>query len=328
MSQGRSSRKGRRDAEILEILSDDEPVGIWYETFNNYCALVFAITLSWDYIRSGEQGCQSIEQFGSWNLFINFLYFQLPKRSRAVPFLHSLSFVGSVVSILIYPYLFYVIDPNLPNIQYNYSSLDKEKENLSFIYTSMSVREIIARVTIFYIMPVLCHITELYNNREVLVWAYSSRGWRLIHIWVAFAYPLLGFIYECTFPEAGGEVEPLLMQQRRKDIDLHTYFLRNKMLAFIGNLIALLTLYIIILRSYGDEEVVEKVSKLMSKETSNTRPCRKQLKKRSSREVEIDKQVRENNQSSEADAGDEAGFTSESSWFSDNENKIKSASGQ
>ena len=66
----------------------------------------------------------------------------------------------------------------------------------------------------------------------------------------------------------------------------------------------------------------------MSKETSNTRSCRKQLKKRSSREVEIDKQVRENNQSSEADAGDEAGFTSESSWFSDNDNKIKSASGQ
>jgi fumarate reductase subunit D len=286
-------------------------MGIWYETFNNYCALVFAITLSWDYIRSGEQGCQSIEQFGSWNLFINFLYFQLPKRSRAVPFLHSLSFVGSVVSIMIYPYLFYVIDPNLPNIQYDYSSLDKEKEKLSFIYTSMTVREIIARVTIFYIVPVFCHIMELHNNREVLVWAYSSRGWRLIHTWVAFAYPLLGFIYECTFPEAGGEVEPL--QQQRKDIDLHTYFLRNKMLAFIGNVIALVTLYVFILRSYGDEEVTEKVSALMATKevATTTRPFKKQLKKKASRE---DAAL---GNSSEADAGDEAGFTSESSWFSD-----------
>ena len=139
-------------------------------------ALVCGCTVAFEYFSiPGTFG------FFSWSLLIHFIYFQLPFESRALPFLHCISFIGASITPWAYGYLL-IWKPNLEN---------DNMSNWDFDRTSVIVRAVLV-----YFIPLVFHTLDVTSNLESLIKSYQTKSKPLMYIWSLTSYGLFGLTYE------------------------------------------------------------------------------------------------------------------------------------
>ena len=139
-------------------------------------ALICGCTVAFEYY-----SISNTFNFFSWNLLIHFIYFQLPLESRALPFLHSVSFIGASITPWAYGYLL-TWKPNLEN---------DNMSNWDFDRTSVIVRAVLV-----YFIPLVFHTLDVTSNLESLIKSYQTKSKRLMYLWSLTSYGLFGLIYE------------------------------------------------------------------------------------------------------------------------------------
>lgn len=185
-------------------------------------ALVTAGTIAWDFARDSNV----LLGFSMWNLIIHFVYFQLPSKSRAVAYFHSLSFTGSLLIPLMYLYLLH-FNPAL-------ESDHMETWNISW-------DEAVIRSFAVHFAPLVFHTLDMIYNRHQLILQYRTKPMKFIYVWSMTSFLLLGFIYEFCFPYSEET-------DRLQGITRESFVLSNKLMAIPFLLIAYGVLYFIILR--------------------------------------------------------------------------------
>lgn len=185
-------------------------------------ALVCASTIAWDYLRTPD----IMGVFSIWVLCSHFIYFQLPLKSRALPFFHSCSFIGAAVSPWVYGYLL-LWDP----------SIEINRMNTS----DMTFEVIIIRSVCINVAPLIFHALDITVNLKVLQHSYMKMPKRLMYVFSFISFGILGFVYEVMCPESE-EYEGLDALHKR------TFIWRSKMLSLTVSVIAFFILYTLILK--------------------------------------------------------------------------------
>jgi hypothetical protein len=73
----------------------------WSSSLRKWAAILIATTLAWDYYRD----ISTFTSFSIWSLIIHFIYFQLPQKSKALAYLHSISFISAFCIPVMYIYM-------------------------------------------------------------------------------------------------------------------------------------------------------------------------------------------------------------------------------
>jgi len=145
-------------------------------------ALLLAATLAWEYLRDSN----SVSSFAVWILLFHFVYFQLPLRSRASAYFHSISFVGAFTVPILYIYLL-CYRPNM------------EEENMETWNITWDAA--LLRTFLMHFAPIFCHILDISINSESIMQQYRLKPRRLMYIWPLVSFHILTFIHEFSFPE-------------------------------------------------------------------------------------------------------------------------------
>jgi len=119
-------------------------------------ALLQAATLAWEYLRDSN----AVSSLAVWMLLLHFVYFQLPFRSRASAFSHSISFIGAFSIPILYLYLLYY-RPNM------------EEENMESWNITWDAA--LLRTFLIHFAPILCHAADLSRNRDLIVQQYRLK---------------------------------------------------------------------------------------------------------------------------------------------------------
>ena len=189
-----------------------------------YCC---AGTLAWDYYRSLKDSYESssLSSFAIWTLFIHFIYFQLPFRSRAVAYFHPISFTGSYVVPMSYAYLL-VCKPSIEEDHMNQWDLSKNA-----IWT---------RSFLIHLAPFLFHTLDINANQTTLINIYKAKSKNTIILWSLIAYGLFGLMYLLVYP-SNEEIMGL-------SISIRDYLWGDKLVSLFASIFAFLILYMMILR--------------------------------------------------------------------------------
>jgi len=186
-------------------------------------ALFCAATLAFEYCRDPSI---SFESFSNWALFLHFIYFQLPLRSRALAFAHSTSFIGANIIPAMYLHLLVW----KPRLELNH--MDQWEISWSTILT---------RSFLMHFAPLLFHGLDIAANQVPLINSYKSKPMRIIYPWTLLSFSLIGFIFEFTFPE-NDDTDNL------QGIEIYDFLKRSKFVAFLSLLFSFTILYFLILR--------------------------------------------------------------------------------
>ena len=182
-------------------------------------------TLAWDYYRDPSV----LESFSLWALALHFIYFQLPLKSRAIAYFHPTSLIGAGVMPLMYAYLLFW-NPGL------------ELRNME--EWDLSLSTITARSFLIHVAPLLFHTLDITINQEYLISSYRSKPSRIIMAWSVVSFPLLGLLFELTYPETP-ETTNLVGITREE------FLYRSKVLGFFGVAFSFCTLYLLVIcRAY------------------------------------------------------------------------------
>lgn len=123
--------------------------------FRQSSAFICATVLAWDVgTRPETSGLWS-----NWVLALHFVYFQLPLQSRARSFLHSASWVGSIVIPVSYCYLL-LRKPNL------------ELQRMDQWDVPFSV--VIIRSCLVHFTPAFLHVLDIWSNLQNLIFMYKK----------------------------------------------------------------------------------------------------------------------------------------------------------
>jgi len=122
-------------------------------------ALVLVSTLVWDMFR--EKSRYDDTELATWTLAINFIYFQLPLKSRALAFFHPVAFISSMVTPAAYLFLLYC-NPN-------YERLRMDDWGLSWAV-------MLARALFVYASPLLFHALDINTIAPKLIFAYQAKS--------------------------------------------------------------------------------------------------------------------------------------------------------
>lgn len=139
--------------------------------------------VAWDYFRDP----QSIAYFPFWVLAIHFIYFQLPIQNRfAVIVFHPLSFIGSIVIIILYSYTLFC-NPNL--------EIDN-MDQWDTVWTTVMIRSFL-----FHVSPLLFHLLDISFNRDNLIRSYAKIPRRVLIVWCIISFNIVGFCFDIAFPD-------------------------------------------------------------------------------------------------------------------------------
>jgi hypothetical protein len=185
-------------------------------------SLTFAGTLAWDYIRSPD----ILSFFSTWTLVLHFTYFQLPLQSRAIPYFHSLSFVGANVIPVLYLFLI-LCKPKL------------EVEHMDM--WELQWHTVITRAILIHLAPLIFHALDLASNQTKLVSSYHGITKKLIYTWTCIAFGIFAILHDFTFPN-GDEVPDL------QGISKLEFMRSNKFVFFTANSFAVVLLHFLIFR--------------------------------------------------------------------------------
>jgi len=145
-------------------------------------ALLLAATLAWEYLRDAN----AVSSLAVWMLLVHFVYFQLPFKSRATAFFHSISFIGAFSIPVLYLYLLYY-RPNM------------EEENMESWNITWDAA--LLRTFLIHFAPLICHTADLTSNRDSIIQQYRLKPRRLMYVFPAVSFLFLTFIHEFSFPE-------------------------------------------------------------------------------------------------------------------------------
>lgn len=159
---------------------------LWVQSTNSNVryafALLLAATLAWEYLRDAN----AVSSLALWMLLLHFIYFQLPLRSRATAFFHSISFIGALSVPVLYLYLLYY-RPNM------------EEENMESWNITWDAA--LLRTFLIHFAPLICHSADLTSNQDSIIQQYRQKPRRLMYAFPAVSFLFLTFIHEFTFPE-------------------------------------------------------------------------------------------------------------------------------
>lgn len=189
-------------------------------------ALLLAATLAWEYLRDSN----AISSIAVWMLLLHFAYFQLPSKSRASAYFHSISFIGAFSVPALYLYLLYY-RPNM------------EEENMES--WNITWDEALLRTFLIHFSPFLCHTADIISNRDLIVQQYRLKPRRLMYVFPAVAFSILTFVHEFSFPEPD-EATILDGDAREK------YLQSNNIISFLSLVCAHAVLYQMILKRAFD----------------------------------------------------------------------------
>jgi hypothetical protein len=184
-------------------------------------ALLCVGTIAWDYFRDPA----IIGNFSLWALAIHFTYFQLPTKSRALAFMHPVSFIGACLVPVMYAYLLYW-NPNMEL---------KHMEVWEVAWTTVLIRAILMNAA-----PLLFHMIDVQINQAHLISAYRPKPKKLVYAWALCSFPFLGLLFEVMFPESEETSE--LIGISRDDFMQH-----NKYVCLVALLVSFAVLYVTVL---------------------------------------------------------------------------------
>jgi len=137
--------------------------------------------LVWDLYRDSTR----IQDFCSWALIVHFLYFQLPLKSRALAFLHPISFSGAIVIPTLYMYTL-IIYPNY------------EVEHMNA--WEMSWKATICRSLMVNLAPLVVHALDISTHQQNLIVSYQSKPEKAQTTWSFVSFFLLELVHEVAYP--------------------------------------------------------------------------------------------------------------------------------
>lgn len=194
------------------------------EIIRQLAALIFAIAFAWEVFRDQ----QNLECFTTWVLALHFIYFQLPLKSRAISFLHPISFVGAFCTA----------------IELSIHFLYK----LNFIQNQVELWEIslgaaIIRTALIYCIPLLCHFVDMTIHSSFIVQSYQTKPKKFQMMWSFLSFLAFGFVFEFFYPNNSSSDE-----QDIQGITPTTFSRLRKLTSVIGSIVALLVLSASILK--------------------------------------------------------------------------------
>jgi hypothetical protein len=145
-------------------------------------ALVLVSTLVWDMFR---EKYRYEAELATWVLAINFVYFQLPLRSRALAFFHPLAFMTSIVTPTCYLFLMYC-NPNYEHQRMN---------DWDMKWSAMAVRSLL-----MYAAPLVCHVMDVGSIGTKLVFAYQGKSRKLQIGWCILGFFIVDGIHFLLHP--------------------------------------------------------------------------------------------------------------------------------
>jgi diacylglycerol kinase len=188
-----------------------------------FAAFSCAATLAWEYFRDPSSLFQS---FSIWALCVQFTYFQVPLRSKALPYLHAMAFIGAT----------------LTPCEYGHLLLWKPQLELNNMLTwEVSWSTIVTRSFCIQLAPLLYHTVDITANQVALIHSYRTKSRNTMYIWSLISFVMMGFIYEFVNPNSE-ETRDLT------GISTFDFVRRSKAVSCIALLFSYLILYLLILR--------------------------------------------------------------------------------
>jgi hypothetical protein len=191
-------------------------------TLRQAAALSCAFTLAWDYRRDPDV----LGLFSVWTLGLHFIYFQLPLKSRALAYLHAISFTACGVMLPLYCHLL-MWKPSL------------ETDRMELWDVSFST--IVTRSGLIYFAPVLFHALDVSFNQMTLIASYQMKPRKLMYGWSLASFAVFGLIYNMVYPESE-ETNNI------PGIDSRDFLLRCRILSILSTGFTFTLLYSLILR--------------------------------------------------------------------------------
>lgn len=150
-------------------------------------ALILVSALVWDTFREKEQ---FTSELASWTVAANFIYFQLPLKSRALAFFHPLAFVSSIVTPACYVFHCYL------NPQY---------EKLRMDDWGVKWGVMLMRGLLFYALPLFFHAIDISAIRSKLIFAYQGKSRKLQIAWCILGFFCMDLAHQFMASSGGGE---------------------------------------------------------------------------------------------------------------------------
>lgn len=141
----------------------------------------FGAILVWDTYRDWNR----FQDFPTWALAVHFLYFQLPLKSRALAFIHPVSFTGAMVVPALYIYTL-VINPNY------------EVEHMN--NWELSWKATVCRALTFNFAPLICHALDVTTHQQYIRVSYQSKPKKVQILWSCIGLFVLEMIHEVVYP--------------------------------------------------------------------------------------------------------------------------------
>ena len=141
----------------------------------------FAATLFWDLYRDFER----IEDFSTWSLILQFLYFQLPMKSKALAFFHPLSFCAAIAIPTMYMFTL------IRNPKYEVDRIDSWE---------MSWNSLVCRSLLYNIAPLVFHSLDISSYQSNLIISYGSKPQKVQTLWASSGFFLFQLLHEMVYP--------------------------------------------------------------------------------------------------------------------------------
>ena len=200
-------------------------------SLRSIAAILFASTLAWDYVRSSET---ALGNFSSWSLFLQFIYFQLPLKSRALCLVHALAFITAVSGLLNYVYRL-LLDPQL--------------ETNNAIKWDIVYNTVILRAVLVNFAPTFVHILDVTTNQNQIISSYQGKSRRVMILWCLISPMLLMFLFEIITSITMSERDEESLYNNSKDEGFVPFLSNARLVSLVSFLFAFFLLTMLVLRS-------------------------------------------------------------------------------
>lgn len=221
----------------------------WSKVFRQLSAIVTAITIAGDYYRDPSSSFSSL---ATWGLASQFIYFQLPGKSRAFAYFHSTAFLYSIIIPISYIYFIVFYDSSLEINHMN---------DWDYEWTTILLRSFM-----MHFLPMILHIVDMVSNRNSIISAYRSRPKRIMVLWPALSILAVSLCYELlSIENTDDEVELSLTVSQAK---LEDFYRTNKILSIGTICCGYMLLYLFVFRNAYQINSIQTLLSFFRKSTS------------------------------------------------------------
>jgi hypothetical protein len=149
-------------------------------------SVVLCVILAWDVFRVSEMYIPHEMEIVTWTMLMNFIYFQLPLKSRALAFFHPLAFSTSIVSPVSYIFLLYC------NPRFEYARLDD---------WGLTFNAVVIRSCLVYGVPIILQAIDIGTIQGLLITAYQNKIRQVQIAWTMSAYFVIDMLHAFIYPD-------------------------------------------------------------------------------------------------------------------------------